>query len=391
MKKSKYNIAFLWHGARNIGGGEYSLFYLIQGLRKDLFNLLVIYAEENNLIEKYREAGIETLKIPLSPRIISTYRDGIRYNPFHLCACVWHLIGGIVRLARILHNYNIDMLHPHDNLSKIIGGIAARCAGVKVVTHCRDELKNGFVEKVLKYYQYFVMDKIITVSNKVRNLFILNGRVPARVVTIYNGIDPDLFNPDKIDNSARAEMRIENGCTVVGTVAVFDSCKGHVYLFEALERLKSEGLKNFKCLVVGDGREKENLVDFVEKSRLSKEVVFLGYRKDIPRLLRVLDILVIPSVQEAFPRVALEAMAMRVPVIATNVGGLPEAILDGKTGIIIPPKDIEALCNALKYLIENPKLREEMGRNGRRRVEKNFTIEENVVKTEQVYLQILKG
>jgi glycosyltransferase involved in cell wall biosynthesis len=130
----------------------------------------------------------------------------------------------------------------------------------------------------------------------------------------------------------------------------------------------------------------------VEKMGLASEVLFLGFRNDIPRILKILDVLVITSLTiESFSMVAAEAMAMRVPVIATNIGGLPEVIEDRKTGILVPQGDTNALLNALEYLIKNSDMRKEMGEEGRKRVLKYFTIQENVRRTEEIFLHLIKA
>jgi len=258
---------------------------------------------------------------------------------------------------------------------------------VKVVAHCRDLLKESVVEKMLLIYQLLFMNKIIAVSESNRNLFKVGSKLPEKVQTIYNGIDLSGF--DSVRGYRREEFRIKGEDIVLGIIAVFDKCKGHIYLFQAIAKLVSEGYKNIICLVIGDGREGDELRAFVLNKGLTDYIRFLGYRNDVPELLCVMDMVVMPSIQESFPRVPLEAMAMKVPVIATTVGGLPESIEDGKTGILVSPMDVDSLSTAIKYLIENPEARKEMGEAGRKRVEERFSIENNVRKTEELYSDIL--
>ena len=161
---------------------------------------------------------------------------------------------------------------------------------------------------------------------------------------------------------------------------------------EAIARLKAEGITNVICVICGTGPEESDLKEFVRAKGLDSEILFLGFRDDIPKVLKVLDILALMSLTiESFSMAAVEAMAMEVPVIATNIGGVPEVIDDGKTGIIIPPGNVDALCEAIKYLIQNPGVRFRMGQNGRLRVLDRFTIESNVRKTEEIFLQLLKN
>ena len=385
--KRKITIAYLMHGARNVGGGEYSIYYLIKNLRRDIFEPIVFYSYENMIIKRLREDGIQLINIPLNEKITSVYRDKIKKNPVSLLTYAYHLISGVLRLIRFLKKYQVDILHPHDNLSKIIGGIAAKIAGVKVVAHCRDLLKESFVEKILLLYQLLFMNMIIAVSESNRNLFKTMGKVPNKIHAIYNGIDLSEF--DSVRGYAQRDLEIGDDAVVIGVIAVFDKCKGHIYLFEAIAKLVSEGYKNIICFVVGDGREGDELRAFVSNKGLTDYIRFLGYRTDVPELMAIMDMMVMPSIQESFPRVPLEAMAMKVPVIATTVGGLPESIDNGKTGILVPPADVNSLSAAIKYLIEHPEIRKQMGEAGRKRVEENFSIENNVRKTEELYLDIL--
>lgn len=375
------------HGSRNVGGGEYSIYFLIKNLHRDIFEPIVFYAHENEIIKRLRKDGIQLINIPMSEKITSVYRDKIEKNPVSFIIYIRHLISGIIAVAKALKKYNIDILHPHDNLSKIIGGVAAKMVEVKVVAHCRDLLKESVVEKMLLIYQLLFMNKIIAVSESNRNLFKIMGKVPEKVYTIYNGIDIPKFI--FVRGYVRSEMDIGDDAVVIGVIAVFDKCKGHIYLFQAIDKLISEGYKNIICLVVGNGREGDELRAFVLNKGLTDYIRFLGYRNDVPELLCVMDMVVMPSIQESFPRVPLEAMAMKVPVIATIVGGLPESIEDGKTGILVSPMDVDSLSTAIKYLIENPEARKEMGEAGRKRVEERFSIENNVRKTEELYSDIL--
>jgi len=391
--RKKYRIAYLMHGARNIGGGEKSIYLLIKHLSREYFSLIVFYSHENDMIKQLREEGIKLVCISLNERITSVYRDEIKKNPLSLLIYIWHLIFGIFEIRKCLKKYQIDILHPHDNLSKIIGGLAAKTAGVKVVAHCHDILnKEKIIEKQLIFYQLVFMNRIIAVSENVRRQFQVWNKIPDKVQTIYNAIDLNLYNPTLSNpDGLKKEFGIDEGDIVIGIVAVFDDCKGHLCLFQAIKKLISEGMKNIVCLVVGDGRKREELTDFVKKEKLQDYIIFLGYRKDIPDILRIIDICIIPSLQESFGMVALEAMAMKTPVIASAVGGLLEVIEEDRTGLLFPKGDSDALCERIRYLMENPDLRRKIGEAGRRTVEEKFDINNNIRKVEALYTDVLKN
>lgn len=387
-QRKKHRIIYLTHGARNIGGGEYALYALLSNINRNLFEPVVFYGTENEIIKKMRSDGVELVQVKLHEKITSVFRDEIKNDFATYLSYAYHVVVSIICIARLLRKYRADILHPHDNLSKIIGGLAAKIAGIKVVVHCHDLLGDRRIERILLHYQRIFMNRIIAVSEGVRRTFILNGKALRKVVTIYNGIDLGKYSGAK-DTELKGRLGISNDKVVVGIVAMFDVCKGHLYLFGALEHLPVKERDRFVCLVIGDGRERPNLEKIVKEKGLEQQVKFLGYRTDVPKLLGAIDILIIPSVQESFGIVALEAMAMKVPVIVTRVGGLPEIVEEGVTGLIVPPADVDALSRAILGMLYDRKRREKMGEAGRARVAEKFDIKISVRMTEQVYESLL--
>ncbi|MBA4323284.1 MAG: hypothetical protein C0408_10760 [Odoribacter sp.] len=232
----------------------------------------------------------------------------------------------------------------------------------------------------------------MAVSEKVRRFFAGKGRLSEKVITVYNGIDTNVFDPANVDGDLKAELGIEENSVIIGSIGVLEKDKGQAGLIKALSRLKAEGVNNVFCIICGSGPEETSLRELAKELGLQGRILFLGFRKDINRVLRALDIGVITSLTiESFSMVAVEAMAMKVPVIATSVGALPEVVDDGETGILIPPGDVDALCESIKYLIKNPDIRLKMGENGRKRVLERFTIEENVRKTEDIFLHLIES
>jgi glycosyltransferase involved in cell wall biosynthesis len=134
----------------------------------------------------------------------------------------------------------------------------------------------------------------------------------------------------------------------------------------------------------------ERLYRYVKENHLEQQVEFWGFRNDIPEILSHLDILVLPSLQEPFGKIVIEAMAMKKPVVASKIGGVPEIVEDGKTGLLVPPADSDAICQALEQFIEDREMRERMGLEGRKRVEQMFSLEKHVHQLEQVYEAILR-
>lgn len=389
----KYNILFLMNGAKPPRGGEFLTLYLITHLRRDIFRPLLVYAHDGVIVQRLKEAGIDNVQIPLSSKIANIYpREISLHSPFFVISFLWHLVlsGSIFKLNKILRKNNIHLIYCADNISKFMGGIAGKMTGVKAVAHCHDDFKEDTLGKTMRMFYLVLLDRILAVSDKVKKFFAVNKRGFQKAITVYNGIDADIFNPQNVSDDLRNVLGLKKEDIVIGSIGVIEKDKGHRYLVEAIARLKAEGITNVVCVICGTGPMEADLKELMRAMGLENEVLFLGFRDDIPKVLKVLDILVLTSLTiESFSMAAVEAMAMEVPVIATNIGGLPEVVEDGKTGILVPPGDVNALCSAIKYLVKNPEARLKMGENGRARVLEKFTIEQNVRKTEDVFLTLM--
>lgn len=381
------------NGAKPPRGGEFLTLYLITNLRRDIFHPLVVYAHDGVIVRRLKEAGIDNVQISLSSKIANIYpREISLHSPFFVISFLWHLVlsGSIFKLNKILKENNIHLIYCADNISKLIGGIAGKMSGVKVVAHCHDDFKEDTLGKTMRMFYLVLLDRILAVSDKVKKFFAVNKRGFQKAITVYNGIDADIFNPQNVSDDLRNVLGLKKENIVIGSIGVIEKDKGHRYLVEAITRLKAEGITNVVCIVCGTGPMEADLKELMRARGLENEVLFLGFRDDIPKVLKVLDILVLTSLTiESFSMAAVEAMAMEVPVIATNIGGLPEVVEDGKTGILVPPGDVNALCSAIKCLVKNPEARLKMGENGRARVLEKFTIEQNVKKTEDVFLSLV--
>ena len=391
---AKYNILFLMNGAKPPRGGEFLTLYLITHLNKDIFNPIVAYMEEGYIVKEIKKTGIETVWVPLGRDLTKIYlREKKLYNPIFISILLSRLVlsNPVIKVKKLIRGKNIDLIYCADNLSKLVGGVAGKLSNVNVIAHCHDDFKEDSLGKVMRAVYLLLLDRILAVSEKVKKFFSDNGRASTKVITVYNGIDADVFNPGKVDEGIRMELGLGKNTIVIGIVGSVDNNKGQRYLIDAVSEMKAQGLSAVNVIICGKGPEEENLKNYVRSKGLTNEVLFLGYRRDIPRVMKILDVLVIASVTiEACPLTAIEAMSMQLPVIATNIGGLPELIDDGKSGILVPPGDVQALSNAIKYLIENPDGRLKMGRLGRQRVLDKFTIEGNVRKTEEIFLEMLE-
>ncbi|MCH7664250.1 MAG: GT4 family glycosyltransferase PelF [Chloroflexi bacterium] len=215
------------------------------------------------------------------------------------------------------------------------------------------------------------------------------GIAPQKVMTIYNGIDIAAYGK-AVDRTAWLRMlSVPLDSLVVGMVGRLVPVKDHKTFFQAA-RLVLDALPTVRFLVVGDGPLESELKNDVQELGISNEVSFLGYRDDIPELMSLFDLAVISSLHESFSLVLAEANACGKAVVATRVGGIPELVEDGVTGILVPPKEPELLARAIVDLLQDSSRRQAMGLAGRARVEERFTIEKMVRSYESLYESLLE-
>jgi len=211
----------------------------------------------------------------------------------------------------------------------------------------------------------------------------ING---GKTFSITRGVDTGLFMPRNDQGHLRRELEIGENDTVVLYVGRLDLVKGVRYLLEASKRVLSTH-RNLKFLIVGDGGLRQEYERFARP--FVPNIIFAGWRDDIPRVMNIANIFVLPSLSEGAANVAMEASASGLPVIATRVGEVPQIVSDGETGILIKPRDVNALAEAIEKLIDNPSLAEEMGEAGRKRMEEIYDWEIVCDKLERAYQKVV--
>ena len=210
-----------------------------------------------------------------------------------------------------------------------------------------------------------------------------------KICVIYNGIDIEKFSycDDSIIEKYRKEFSISKRDLIFGIIARIDLIKGHQYFIEASIKV----IKRYpmcKFLIIGEGNKEiiQKLRNQINSLDLSDCFIFLGHQKNIAELLQIIDIFVLPSLFEGLPFSIIEAMAMKKPVISTNVGGISELVVDRKTGILVPPKDSDELANAMLELADNYEERINYGLNGYKLVMEKFTQRNMLKEVENIYL-----
>jgi sugar transferase (PEP-CTERM/EpsH1 system associated) len=319
-------------------------------------------------------------------------------RPGHDWGMYWRLWRVLRRLSpAIVHTRNLAALE-----TQALGVVMPRCKRVHG-EHGRDinDIDGSNVKyRWLRRGLSPMIHRFIAVSRDLAEW--LKGPVglpPAKVVQIYNGVAHDRFSPQRKAGTGNPRVRSEArgipegfftvpGCRVVGTVGRLAAVKDQGSLLRALAAIvqaEPTQRETLRCILVGDGPERASLQSLVEELALGDCVWMAGDRDDIPNLLACMDVFVLPSLGEGVSNTVLEAMATGLPVVATRVGGNPELVTEGDTGLLVPVSDIAALARALQRLIDDPALCVRMGNAGLERVQRDFDWQRTVAAYLQVY------
>lgn len=304
------------------------------------------------------------------------------------------------RFARLIKKEQIDLVHTHGMVSSNVQSrIAARLAGVPVISHLhlpnhfRPSRIIGAYQKALDNLTTCFCDSVVTISQATRQALIHQGISDHRIRVVYNGIEPSKCIPARTKEDVFREFGLEPSHPLVGMVARLCPVKGQKELIlAAREILRFHPQTSFmivgKDLELG-GAYKKFLVELVCKFGLTRRIIFTDYRQDIMDLIHAMDVFVLPSYLEGLAVTILEAMALKRAVIATQVGGSPEIVIEGQTGSLIPPGDVQALSRAVSALLGSPEKARQMGENGYQRVIKHFTERQMIQEILSLYQRVL--
>ena len=358
------------HGITMIGGAETDLLRLIGGLNRNQFHPYVACPSHGPLVEE-----LQSLHIPICGIELPAWRKftDISRNPI--------AVGALVRLIR---KNQIDLVHVNDFWWNPIAWLASKLTGRRCVVHIRQHIQPAKV----KQYWLNKADMLIAVSQGIRRIALDAGVKSDRILVAYSGINiPKGFH--KSDHM-KSRYGLESDHPVIGIVAHLLPHKGYEYLIQAFGQVK-KALPKSHLLIVGDGNSsyRSELTSHIERLGLERAITFVGFQRMVLEYISAFDVFVLPSLYEAFGIALLEAMAMEKPIVASRVGGIPEIVLDGISGILVPPRDSDALASALLRLLQDEKVRREMGRAGRQRVETHFTRDGMVNVIQDIYAGLL--
>lgn len=362
----------------DVGGAEGQLALLVEGLDRGRFEVLVVtLGDESALTTRLRRAGIQVTALRLRT---AAGRHGLRVP------------SAVSRLLNEIRRFRPAIVHGVLIHGCLLGGFAARVQRVPVFISSRRglaSLKTG--SRVMLAMESWVnrfTRVVIANSEAVRADTIQNEQLATdKVCVIHNGIDPRGY-ASVPDEALRADLNLRDGDPVIGVNANFIRYKGHVPFFHAFAQLVADHPRAV-VLLIGDGPERASCEALARQLRIAHAARFLGTRSDVPRLLSIVDFVVHPSLSEGFPNAVLEAMASGKPVIATNVGGSAEAVVDGVTGFVVAPGDDEALVEPMRILARDAGRRQTMGAAARQRVFTEFALDKMIRRYERLYEAVL--
>lgn len=285
-------------------------------------------------------------------------------------------------VRRLAREFGADLLHLHTGHAVGLGQLAFPFGGLaKIIARRVDfPIRRGLGR--LKYTRG--VRRILCVSEGIRRVLLECGVPPALATTVHSGIDPARFEGPLDPAAVRRELELDAADPLLVNVAALSDHKGHRYLLEAMPRVLARRPRA-RLAIAGQGELEEPLVAQCERLKLAGHVRFLGYRRDIPNLLAAADLFVLSSHLEGLCTSLLDAMAMGRAVVATRAGGIPEAVWEGETGLLTPPRDPAALAEAILELLGDAPRRAAMGAAGRARVLAHFTVDAMVEKTLAAY------
>jgi len=358
----------------DIGGAEKALYRLLTRLNRERFAPIVacLYGGDDIVGQEIRTLGIPVVDLRMRGR-------------------KWH-VDAFWRLYRLLRRGRPTILHTWMFHANFLGRITGRLASVPVIITSRRNINiGGPWRERLSRWTAGLDDRVIAVCELARQAEIERARVPPdKVVTVYNGVDPQQFAA--LDPQAAVRIRrtfdIPAQAPLLGAIGRLHPQKGFTDLLTAMAQVR-ECFPAARLLLVGDGGLRDDLEAQTRVMDLSEVVTFAGLRTDVPEILVALDLFVLPSLWEGLPNAVLEAMVAALPVVATMVGGTLEVVVDGVTGLLVPPRDPQALAQAINALLGDPERRYKMGQAGRERVRQRFSVKRMVEETESLYEQLL--
>jgi glycosyltransferase involved in cell wall biosynthesis len=311
------------------------------------WRVLLAVQPEGRLLERARAAGLEAVPVRMAGA----------FDPRALAA-----------LVRLIRRERVSLVHTHSSVDAWLGGMAARLCRVPVVRtrHVSIPIRRG-PNPVYRW----LADRVITSGEAIRRMVLAAGVPPERVVAIPAGVNLEAFPFGARAPEVLHELRLRS--PVIGSVAMFRGSKGHPQLLQAFARVR-EKRPEASLLLVGDGIRRAWVEQLARDAKLSDAVVFTGFRPDVPALLGAMDCFALASTRtEGVPQALLQAFAAGVPVVASRIGGIPEVVTHGETGLLVESESVEALAAAIERVLDDREAAGRRARAARALVEERFS------------------
>ena len=352
------------HGAI-VGGGELSLMDLLRGLDRDRWAPSLVVPEDGEDAVLARELELPVHVTPL-PTLRRPSLAGAR---------------SVTALAGLVRATGAALIHANGSRAMAYAGAAGRLASCPTLWHVRIADSDGLLDRAL----CAMATLVVATSRGVARRF---SWAAAKVRVVPNGIDLERFAPRAPSVTLRAALQLPTSAPLAVSVGRHVPEKGYRHLIDAAARLE-QTRPGVHWVLVGDGELRSELEAQSRRLDLASRVHFTGSRNDVADLLALADVFVLPSESEGFGRVLVEAMAMARAIVATNVGGIPDIVLDGETGVLVEPANAVALAHAVRGLLDDPARAARLGAAGRRRAESTFSVGAHVDGVERVYHEVL--
>ena len=352
--------------ARTWRGGQNQVLVTVLGLRALGHRATLVAHPRGELRQRARE-GLDL--IPLAPR---TEMD---------LSAAW-------RLSRLLRQLKPDILHAHDPHGVAMAAMAlsmsTQPAKPPLVASRRVDFRMR--GNTLSRWKYRQVDCFICASDAIRAMVLADGVAPVRAVTVHEGIDLGRVHATPAAN-LHEELWLPHHAPIVGNVAALAPHKGQRYLIDAATLVLRQ-IPDARFVIAGEGELRPTLERMIKEHRLEKHVLLAGFRPDVLSLHKAFDVFVMSSITEGLGTSVLDAMACCKPVVATTAGGIPEVVMDGETGLLVPPRDPQTMADAIVTLLRDPELRQRMGHAGLVRARRKFSAERMVQQTLKVYTRV---
>lgn len=347
------------------GGQENRTLNELIAMRERGHELAVVSRPGARIIERAKEAGFATFTVDM--------RGAIDFP-------------AIFKLRRVMREFGADIVNTHSGRDTQLAGMAAR----SMRNRPRLVRTRHLALPITSKFSYSVLpDHVVTVSKFVENYLVEAGIARQKITTVPTGVDFSRYDRSTVAGNLRAELGLSADALLIGTVAILRAKKGHAEILDAVPAVLQR-FPNTHFVFAGDGAQTANLTARIAADGLGDRVHLLGLRRDVTNILASLDVFVLPTHQEALGTAFIEAGAMGLPTVATNVDGVPEVIQDGLTGLLVPVHDGAAIAAALCKLLADPAYRQGMGANAAEFVRRKFSREAMAEGMELLYLQLLE-